>query len=531
LPVVEEQSEARNVHGIRFYRVKEDPFMRRTRVAILATTGFAAAGALWLVPPAISTGEAAPPAAVTPKMQAPAEARALSKAFSGVARALRPSVVRLDVESDGPRVATNRERRGDRFRGDPDLRDFFERFFDFDGVPNQGPGRGTGSGFVMDSQGNIITNSHVIAGASKVTVILSDGSKLPARVIGKDELTDVAVVRLDSVRQGLVAARLGNSDQAEIGEWVLAVGSPLAMDQTVTAGIISGKGKLGKNPTLGMTMFGGKVREYLQTDAKINPGNSGGPLVNLEGEVIGVNTLINTGPGGAYGFAIPINQVRTVAESLIKDGRMRYAYLGIQMESLSEVEGPARDALPKNAPPAAVLVAEVTPGSPASRAGVRAGDIITRIDERKVEGPADISEHVTSKAIGTAVTLEYLRDGQSRNVKVTLGEFPTKSDGEVGQTEVQKEQIGVELQNLTPDIARFLNLPEGTQGVLITEVLPGSRAARAGLRAEDVILEVNRKEVRSPEEAITALRANGSGAQVLKIRRAGTTRFVTVPGR
>jgi serine protease Do len=505
--------------------------MRRKRVAILATTGLVAAGALHLVPLAISPSQAAPPSAVTPKMQAPAEARALSKAFSGVAKALRPSVVRLDVESEGPRVATNRERRGDRFRGDPDLREFFERFFDFDGSPNQGPGRGTGSGFLIDTQGNIITNSHVISGASKVTVILSDGSKVPARVIGKDEMTDVAVVRLDSARTGLVAARLGNSDQAEIGEWVLAVGSPLAMDQTVTAGIISGKGKLGKNPTLGPTMFGGKVREYLQTDAKINPGNSGGPLVNLEGEVIGVNTLINTGPGGAYGFAIPINQVRTVAESLIKDGRMRYAYLGIQMEDLKEVDGPAREALPKNAPSAAVLVVEVTPGSPAQRAGLRAGDIITRIDERKVEGPVDISEHVTSKTIGTPVNLDYLREGQPRSLKITLGELPTKADGEAAPTEIQKEQIGVELQNLTPDIARFLNLPEGTQGVLITEVRPGSREGRAGLRAEDVILEINRKEVRSPEEAITALRANGSGAQVLKIRRAGQTRFVTVPGR
>ena len=308
--------------------------MSRKRVALLATVGLAA-GTLWIVPQVSSVGQAAPPAAVTPKMQAPPEARALSKAFSGVARALRPSVVRLDVEVEGPRVATARQQRPEpRGRGEPDMREFFERFFDFDGAPRQG--QGTGSGVLLDTSGNIVTNSHVVENATKVTVIFSDGQELPAKVIGKDLLTDVAVVRLEKVPAGLVSARLGDSDKVEIGEWVLAVGSPLAMDQTVTAGIVSSMGKLGgrkSNVQMGNAF---KVREYIQTDAKINPGNSGGPLVNLEGEVIGINTLINTGPGGAYGFAIPVNQVRSVAEALIKDGRMRYAYLGIQMKEADE---------------------------------------------------------------------------------------------------------------------------------------------------------------------------------------------------
>jgi serine protease Do len=523
------------VHGI---RGKEESFMRRIRVAkrvgsrftgrarTLATVGLAT-GALWLVPQVGSRGQAAP-AAVTPKMQAPPEARALSKAFSGVAKALRPSVVRLDVEAENPRVATNRERRNDpRFRGEPDLREFFERFFDFEGSPQPGPGRGTGSGFLLDTQGNIVTNSHVVSGAAKLTVVFSDGSELPARLIGKDDLTDVAVVRLEKAPPSLVAARLGNSDQVEIGEWVLAVGSPLAMDQTVTAGIISSKGRLGKNPS--MRMSGQKVREYIQTDAKINPGNSGGPLVNLEGEVIGVNTLINTGPGGAYGFAIPINQVRSVAETLIKDGRMRYSYLGIHMDQLS-ADSSARDRLPASAPKEAVLVARVNMPSPAAKAGLRAGDVITRIDDHKVENPVDISDYVTSKPIGSRVTLALLRDGKPLTMQVTLEEFPDESRvASAPGGDVQKEGIGVQLQDLTPDIGRFLNLPQNTKGAIVTEVLPGSRADKAGLRAHDVIIEVNRRAVDSASDAVSALRGNPGAAQLLKIRRGDATRIVTVP--
>jgi serine protease Do len=501
--------------------------MRRKRVAMLATAGLAA-GALWVVPQVGSDGHAAPPTAVTPKMQAPPEARALSKAFSGVARALRPSVVRLDIEAESPRVAT-RQRRGEpRNRSDQDLRDFFERFFDFDGggMPHPGPGMGTGSGVLLDTQGNIVTNSHVVENATKVTVIFSDGTELTAKVVGKDSLTDVAVVRLEKPPTGLVAARLGNSDEVEIGEWVLAVGSPLAMDQTVTVGIVSSKGKLGSGRTPNMMAM--KVREYIQTDAKINPGNSGGPLVNLDGEVIGINTLINTGPGGAYGFAIPINQVRSVAEALVKDGRIRYAYLGIAMGDLRRADESVKEKIPSGVPKAAVLVSEVTPNSPAAAAGLRPGDVITKIDDRKVEVPGDVADYVTSKPIGAKVTLAYYRDGRPATTNVTLGEFPTKP-GQIAQAEVQKEAIGVELQDVTPDIGRFLNLPQGIRGALITEVAPGSRADQAGLQPEDVILEVNRKPVQSAAEAVAALKANPGSAQILRIRRGGTTRFVTIP--
>src|SRR5580765_2937034 len=221
---------------------------------------------------------------------------------------------------------------------------FFRRFFQFGpGMPEQAPGpqRGTGSGVVMDARGNIVTNRHVVSGATRVKVTFSDGREFSAKTLGTDAETDVAVIRLDKPPADLVAARLGDSDKLEVGEWVLAVGSPLGLDQTVTAGIVSGKGRVGRH----VQMSGGRVRQYIQTDAKINPGNSGGPLVNLNSEVVGINTLINTGPGGAYGFAIPINQVKRVAEALIKDGRVRYPYLGVLVGDLADVDADKRRAL------------------------------------------------------------------------------------------------------------------------------------------------------------------------------------------
>jgi serine protease Do len=467
-------------------------------------------------------------APVTPKMQAPPEAHSLSRSFSSVAKALRPSVVRIDVETAEPKVARAQRGRGQ----NPDMREFFERFFEGEGgglpFPQPGPGRGTGSGVLLDGAGNILTNSHVVSKAAKVNVEFQDGRKLPAKVIGYDGLTDVAVVRLEKPPSDLVAARLGDSTKVEIGEWVLAVGSPLGMDQTVTAGIISSRGRLGRNPT--MRMSGDKVREYIQTDAKINPGNSGGPLVNLEGEVIGINTLINTGPGGAYGFAIPINQAKQVADALIKDGRMRYAYLGVRVGDVKGLQEDEKTKLPAGAPDQGAVVAEVTPGGPASKAGLRPRDIITKIDARSVEGSYDVVEYVSSKPVGAKVTVAYVRDGRPATMQVTLDEYPNAGDLAAGGG-VETDAVGVHLQDLSPDISRFFKLPEGTRGAIVTEVEPGSRAAKAGLTAEDVILEVNRKPVGSASEAAAALRGKPGETLLLKVRRGTATRMVTVPAK
>ena len=276
-------------------------------------------------------------AAVTPKTEVPNEAKALSRAFSSVAKALGPSVVRIEVEVGARRRPSARRgrrpppRRPTRFRP---CSATSSSSAPAKACPRPGPQHGVGSGFIIDSTGDIITNRHVVQGATKVTVTMNDGKEYPAKVVGKDAQTDVAVVRLEKPPGNLVVARLGDSDKLEVGEWVVAVGSPLGLEQTVTAGIVSGKGRPGKH----VQMSGNRVRGYIQTDAKINPGNSGGPLVNLEGEVVGVNTLIQVGAGGAYGFAIPVNEVRRVAQTLIKDGRMRYAYLGLMLTSTKDLD-------------------------------------------------------------------------------------------------------------------------------------------------------------------------------------------------
>jgi serine protease Do len=471
---------------------------------------------------------------VTPKTQAPAEARTLSRGFTAAAKALRPSVVRIDIE-----VAERdaRAARGERGRGTPDrrgqippdLRDFFERFFQEEGGGGPhappGPGRGTGSGVVIDGAGNILTNSHVIKGATKVTVTFADGREFPAKVVGTDEQTDIGVVRLEKPPAGLVSARLGDPDRLEVGEWVVAIGSPLGLDQTVTAGIVSGKGKVGRHTR----MSGDRVREYIQTDAKINPGNSGGPLVNLEGEVVGINTLINVGAGGAYGYAVPIKQARLVADALIKEGRMKYAYLGVNVGDLREL----REELKEKAPPLpekGAVVRGVVGNAPAARAGVRAGDIITKIDNQPIEEPGDVVSYISSKPIGSRVSLTYLRDGKPGQMQVTLEELPGKEKLQQAQggEALPQDKVGVGLQSLTPETAQFLGIDPKTKGAVITEVSPGSRAARAGLRAEDVILEVNRKPVASAEEASEAIRLAANGSVFLKIRRGGKASFVTI---
>jgi serine protease Do len=341
---------------------------------------------------------------LSPKVEQSPEARALSSAFAAAARALRPSVVRIDVEMAGAGLV-----RGEHsFPGQSDgVPPSFKRFFDFGrGGSSPGelpaPGHGTGSGVIVDAEGDIVTNSHVVDHATKVTVTLADGAETSARVVGRDPETDLAIVRLARVPAGLTVARLGNSDDLQVGDWVLAVGSPLGLDQTVTAGIVSGKGHVGRH----VQMSGDRVRTYIQTDAMINPGNSGGPLVDLQGEVVGINTLINTGPGGAYGFAIPIKEATRVTQTLLAGGHMRYPFLGVHVGDAASIPPAEKEKLAAAIPERGAFVSEVTEGSPAARAGLQAGDVITGIDGKKIETATEIVDTVSSKPIGTTVVSE-----------------------------------------------------------------------------------------------------------------------------
>jgi len=471
---------------------------------------------------AAAAGKPAPiaaPAPLTARLEIPAEARALSRAFSNVAKAMAPSVVRVDVEVAHP----DRDDDGDDDgveRLPPGLR----KFFQFGEPGNVPPQKGTGSGVLLDGAGNIVTNRHVVSKATKVSVTFSDGTELDAHVVGADQQTDVAVVRLDKPpAAGLVAARLGDSDKLDVGEWVLAVGSPLGLDQTVTAGIISGKGRVGRH----VQMSGERVRSYIQTDAKINPGNSGGPLVNLGAEVVGINTLINTGPGGAYGFAIPINQVRRVAQALIKEGRVRYPYLGVLLGDLKELAPEPRAALKKagGVPAGGAYVSGLTPGSPAVMAGLRPGDVIVALDGRPMETAGDVVDYVSAQAIGGHVKIDYVRDGKKATIAAVLGELPA---GDLAAAAAEESVAGLALQTVTPPLAESLGLKRDVKGAAIAEVAPGGAAEKAGLQAGEVIVEIDRRPTPTAEDALKALRSHRKGGHLLRVRSPAGARFVTL---
>jgi serine protease Do len=456
---------------------------------------------------------------VTPKLEPSPEAQALSNAFEAVAQAIRPSVVRVDVEGiSRPEGAESGE-------GEPDLPEFLKRFFDMPNLPPQ-PRQllhGTGSGVIVDGAGDVLTNAHVVRGARKVTLGFADGRSFPARVVGTDPLTDVGVVRFEKPpgAGSLVAARMGDSDKLRIGEWSLAVGSPLGMDQTVTVGIISGVGATGAHFRF---ESGERVRKYIQTDAKINPGNSGGPLVNIQGEVVGINTLINVGPGGSYGFAIPINQAWQVAGVLIKEGHVRYPFIGVSVVSMTDVAKQAQQGAGKSTPAEGAYVGGVTAGGPAASAGIQPGDVITRIGGRAIKSASDVVEAVSAQHIGGTVPVEVTRDGATRKIDVRVEEYPSEPSG---PTEAGASHIGVALQTLTPPLAESLGLDGGTKGAVITEVVPGSPADKAKLAPGDVIREIDKKPIASADDAVAAMRT-GKGPRLLRITNASGTRYVAV---
>jgi serine protease Do len=383
-------------------------------------------------------------------------------------------------------------------------------------------GYGTGSGVVVDSAGDIVTNAHVVEHATKVTVMLDGGQEIPAHVVGRDPQTDLAVVRLERVPPGLAVARLGNSDALEVGDWVLAIGSPLGLDQTVTAGIVSGKGRAGRR----VQMSGDRVRNYIETDAMINPGNSGGPLVNLEGEVVGINTLINTGPGGAYGFAIPINEATRVTKTLLADGHMRYPYMGVRIADVSAVPPAEKANLRTRLPEKGAFVSAVSEGGPGAKAGIRPGDVITSINGKPISTASDVVDAVSAQAIGSTVAVKVVREGKPADARVTVGELPSPPS-EVAVKE--SGPAGMALQTVTPDLAQSLGLPAGTRGAAVTDVKNGSPAARAGVKPGDVVVEVDRQPVATAEAAASAVQQSRPSGHLVRVVGENGSRFLTLP--
>jgi serine protease Do len=445
-------------------------------------------------------------------------ARSLSTGFREVARRISPSVVGVVA------IHEAREAPAGFQQGGPDLffRDPFHRFLapqdpdgddDGYGMPMPFPSpRGQGTGVIVDESGTIATNNHVVAGAERIQVKLQDGRTLSAELVGADPDTDLAILRVHA--DGLTAARLGDSDALEPGDWVMAVGNPFGLDHTVTVGVVSAKGRTG----VGVATY----EDFIQTDAAINPGNSGGPLVNLEGEVVGINTAIRTSNGGSDGisFAIPSSTLKSVMPELVSAGRVSRGWIGV---AIQDVTPELAESFGTTAHEGA-LVSQVVEDSPAQRAGLRSGDIVLQVDDKRVKSASQLSTLVAGLEPGTDVELTVLRNGKHENIKLELAEREPDS-GDRGRADEGAERTparwGLRLGPVPEDLASALDVEHGA---LIRRVEPGSAAEDAGLSPGEVIVSVNDREVRDADDALDALRSvdHAKGVRLLVRSRAGS---------
>ncbi len=407
--------------------------------------------------------------------------------------------------------------------------DWFWRFFGEPPLPERKV-TSLGSGFVIEFGGKkyVLTNNHVVDEAEEVRVISQDGKVRRAQILGTDEMLDVAVLEVEGADE-LPAAPIGDSDALRVGDWVIAIGNPLGFDYTVTLGIVSALNRDVPRPD-----DRGYFRRMIQTDAAINPGNSGGPLVNANGEVVGMNTLIArmSSQGIAIegiNFAVPINEIMRVLPQLISKGAVTRAWLGVYIQDLT----PQLAAQFGVEPGSGVLVSDVIPGSPAEKAGIQRGDIITAVDGKSVHNTNELQLEIMYRRPGDRVTVELLREGKELTVQVELGIRPTQEElarMTPGEGPQQEEYFGMVLRELTPELARQYRVPAGVEGLLVVSVRDGSRADWAGVAKGDVIIEVNRKPVRSLAEWKEIIESLPSDADILlTVVREGRTLFLVLP--
>jgi serine protease Do len=463
----------------------------------------------------------------------------LSNAFSQIAKQLGPSVVNISTEST---VKSPHRKRGTQIPDDPDadsggngngMDDFFKRFFGGQGGDGAIREHSLGSGVIVDPKGYIVTNRHVVEKADRIRVRLQDdppGVQHEAKVVGEDQETDLAVIQID-MNRALPAAKMGNSDGMEVGDWVLAIGSPFGQFGTVTAGIVSAKGR--------DIVPGKQFQTFIQTDAAINPGNSGGPLVNMNGEVIGINTAIlsETNAYAGVGFSLPSNTVVTVYNQLIgPEHRVARGSIGIMFDS---VENPAIARV--YGAGSGVTVSSVVAGSPADQAGLKVGDTITTVDGHKVTKGSELVAEIAARKPGTKVAVSFLRNGKEQETSVTIADRAKLFAARLGEDKATDEEstpkpskLGITVRKLTPEMAERLDIPAG-KGVIVQDVKAGSFAEDINLGRGDVILEVNKQAVnneedfakveaglKSGQDAVFLVRPRGSTAQDGTIFMAGT---------
>lgn len=441
------------------------------------------------------------------------------KAFTEVTKKVEPAVVFIKATKQIVPTASQ-PGFGDLQGQIPD--ELLKRFFGGAMPPMQGPQMpqpavGNGSGFIISQDGHILTNNHVVGNADKLEVTLHDGRVLDARLIGTDKRTDVAIIKVDA--QDLPTLPMGDSDAIEVGEWVLAVGSPFGLSGTVTSGIVSAKGRDG----MGITDY----EEFIQTDAAINPGNSGGPLVNLRGEAIGINTAIlsRTGAYNGIGFAIPMNMAREICQQLMEKGTVTRGFLGVAIQPLTQDLAESFQLKTNEG----VLIADVNAGGPAEKAGLQRGDVVVQLDGKPVTDMTSFRNRIAMLEPGKQAKLEVMRDGQAKTISVELGKLDSDTVASVGgSSETTTAKLGLSVQTLDKELAEKLGA-EADKGVVITQVQPGSAAAAQGLRPGMVIVEVDHQAVQNAEQFSKIVQDHqDAGTLLMLVQQGEHTRYVVL---
>ena len=433
--------------------------------------------------------------------------------FADIVEKLKPAVVNISttktIRAGGGR---NRSPFGDQapfdryFGGD----EFFDRFFG-DVPQREFKQKSLGSGFIISPDGYIFTNNHVVEQSEKIRVKLSDGREYDARIIGKDAKTDIALIKIKPT-DSLPVVEIGDSEKLRVGDWVLAIGNPFGLEQTVTAGIVSAKGRV---------IGAGPYDNFIQTDASINPGNSGGPLFNLEGKVIGINTAI-VAQGQGIGFAIPISMAKDMLPDLKSKGKVTRGWMGISVQDITEDMAKSFKLKDLNG----AIVAEVFAGDPAEKAGLRAGDIIVEVNGKGIKDTHELLVMIASFRVGDSVRVKVLRDGLEKVFNVVVGE--RKDQPEVALSQKAAPDLGLSVQELTPEIARYLGIRE-TKGIIVVDVEPGSPADEVGIQPQDLILQINRVPVSTLKEYTREIaKKTAKSSMLFQIKRGRATFFVPI---
>lgn len=446
-----------------------------------------------------------PPATLPQAPVQPAAFFGALPTFSDLSQKVSPAVVNISTSKTVKRTAPNLRR----MPRDPFFDDFFDHFFQMPGTER--PQKSLGSGFIINSEGYIITNNHVIEGADEIQVQVSGKQKYEAKVVGSDPKTDIAVIKITA--GNFPAVTLGDSDKLRVGDWVMAVGNPFGLDHTVTAGIVSAKGRV---------IGAGPYDDFIQTDASINPGNSGGPLFNLQGEVVGVNTAI-VAAGQGIGFAIPINMAKDLIPQLISKGKVTRAWLGVGIQDITPELAKSFN-LPDEK---GALVSNVFSNSPAEKGGMKSGDVIRSFQGREIRESHDLPIVVAREAVGKTVVMTALRDGKEVTLQVVLGEMEKGETVADGTASRSSGELGITCRDLKPGEVAEMGLPQGHHGVAIVNVEAGSRAEAAGVQAGDVLLSVNNAKINSVADLIAAAGKVKKGEIVrLYLKREDATVFL-----